>query len=803
MGLGMGTAGVALESGKLVGARVHRVEDPKILRGQGRYVPDLTAPGMLHVAFLRSPHAHARILRIEADAARRHPGVAGLLLPEEAAAMAKPWRGTLKIFPNMKAGLQHPLALGVARFAGEPIVAVAAADRYAAEDAVDLLRVEYEVLPAVTEAQEALAPGAPVLHEDLGDNLVYRNAFAYGDPDGAFAQAPATFRQRFRVDRQTGIPLEGRGLLAQYDAWGRSMTVWTSTQVPHMLWALLAEILGIEEHRLRIICPEVGGGFGIKAHLYPDEVAVCLLAMRLGRPAKWVQDRHESFVSDIHARDQQVEVEAAVAEDGRLLAMRSRIVSGAGAYSIFPRTSVVEGNMLGRTLPGPYRLRDYAYAVEVAATNKPSLAHYRGVGHPPAVFITEVLMDVIARGLSLDPAEVRRRNLIRPDEYPFTNAVGALYDIGSHLAAFEKLLEAADYAGLRREQAAARAAGRLLGIGFTCFVEMTAPGAQFYGVGGAAISAQDGTTVRIEPSGKVTALVGTGSQGQGLDTTYAQVIAQELGVGIEDITVISGDTAVVPYGGGSWGSRSAVVGAGSATLAARAVREKALAIAGHLLEANPADLDLAGGRAFVKGSPQRGVRLAEVAWLAYYKSNALPKGMEPGLDATRHYDPPPMTFTNGSHLAVAEIDPGTGQVGLRKYVAVEDCGRVINPMIVEGQMVGGIAQGVGEALFEHLPYDGKGQPLATNLMDYLIPGAADLPPIDARHIETPSPLTVGGYKGVGEAGAAGAPGAVANAINDALAPFGVCFTHLPIMPEQIAARLQGARLAAAVPVLSA
>ena len=520
--------GVPLETGKLIGARVHRVEDPRILRGQGRYVPDLTVTGMLHAAFLRSPYAHARVLRIDAEAARAHPGVVSVLLPDEAARAAKPWRGSLKIFPNMKAGLQYPLALGKVRFVGEPIAAVAAADRYAAEDARDLIRVEYEPLPAVAEAQEALAPGAPVLHEELGDNLIYRNAFTYGDPDAAFARAHRTFRQRFRVHRQTGIPLEGRGLLAQYDPAARSMTVWTSTQVPHMLWALLAEILGIAEHRLRIICPDVGGGFGIKAHLYPDEVAVCLLAMRLGRPVKWIQDRHESFVSDIHARDQQVEVEAAVDADGTLRAMRSRILSGAGAYSIFPRTSVVEGNMVGRTIPGPYRFKDYAYRVEVAATNKPSLAHYRGVGHPPAVFITEVLMDVIARGLGVDPADVRRRNLIQPDEYPFTNAVGATYDIGSHLAAFERLLEVADYGRLRREQAAARAAGRLMGIGFTCFVEMTAPGAQFYGVGGAAISAQDGTTVRLEPSGKVTALVGTGSQGQGLDTTYAQVIAQEL-----------------------------------------------------------------------------------------------------------------------------------------------------------------------------------------------------------------------------------------------------------------------------------
>ncbi len=783
---------VALESGNLVGARVHRVEDPRILRGQARYVPDIALPRMLHVSFLRSPHAHARILRIDAEAARCHPGVAGVLLPDEAARAVRPWRGSLKIFPGMKAGLQHPLAVGKVRYVGEPVAAVAAVDRYVAEDARDLVRTEYQPLPPLAEAQDALAPGAAVLHEELGDNLIYRNAFSYGDPDGAFARAHRTFRQGFRVQRQTGIPLEGRGLVAHYDSSARSMTVWTSTQVPHMLWALLAEILGVEEHRLRIICPDVGGGFGIKAHLYPDEVAVCLLAMRLGRPVKWIQDRHESFVSDIHARDQQVEVEAAVDADGTLRAMRSRILSGAGAYSVFPRTSVVEGNMVGRTIPGPYRLRDYAYGVEVAATNKPSLAHYRGVGHPPAVFITEVLMDIVARGLGMDPAELRQRNLIRPDEYPFTNAVGAVYDIGSHLAAFEKLLQLAEYPALRRRQAAARAAGRLMGIGLACFVEMTAPGAQFYGVGGAAISAQDGTTVRVEPSGKVTALVGTGSQGQGLDTTYAQVIAQELSVGIGDVTVISGDTAVVPYGGGSWGSRSAVVGAGSATLAARAVREKVLAIAAHLLEADPADLDLADSRAFVRGSPHRGVALREIAWLAYYKSNALPQGIEPGLDATRHYDPPPMTFTNGSHLAVVDVDAGTGHVTLKQYVAVEDCGRIINPIIVEGQMMGGIAQGIGEALFEHLPYDDDGQPLATSLMDYLIPGAADLPPIEARHIETPSPLTVGGYKGVGEAGAAGAPGALANAINDALAPLGVCFTHLPITPEQIAARLRAA-----------
>jgi len=536
---------------------------------------------------------------------------------------------------------------------------------------------------------------------------------------------------------------------------------------------------------VRVIAPDVGGSFGIKIHVYQDDLAACALAQVLGRPVKWVATRRESFLTDIHARDQSVRVEVAAAADGTLTGMRAEITAAVGPYSAYPRSSVVEGGQVLRLLPGPYRLRNYDATLRVVAQNKAITSQYRAVGHPIATAVTESMVELIARDLGLDPAELRRRNLVRPDEFPYASAGGNVYDSGSYHAALETLLEAAGYDALRGEQRAARAAGRAVGIGLSCFVELTGPGAQFYGVGGAPISGQEGTTVRLEPSGAVTVLTGVTDQGQGTRTALAQIVADELGVPLEAVAVLSGDTGMVPYGGGTWASRGMPIGGSATLLAVRALRDRVRRVAAALLEAHEGDVELAEGRVHVRGSPDRALTLGQLAKTVWFRSNEL-RGVEPSLEATVHYtNPGAWTFTNGAHLAVVEVDPETGRVRVVKYVAVDDCGTLVNPALVDGQVRGGVAQGIGGALWEHCVYDDTGQLLTTTLMDYAVPTAADLPPIDVHHLETPAPSIAGGYKGAGEGGTAGAPAAILNAVNDALAPFGVMVTEQPVTPERV------------------
>jgi len=780
---------------RYVGQRLRRAEDPRLLTGRGQFVDDLQPPGLVHVAFVRSPHAHARIRHIDVQAARALPGVRAVLTPEEAARRCRPWRGVLLHYQGMKTGEQYPLALGKVRYVGEPVVAVAAVDRYTAEDACDAVRVEYEPLPAVVSPEQALAPDAPRIYEDLPDNEIYRATFTKGEVDAAFASAALVLRQEYRFGRHTGVPLEPRSLLAVYEPATRALTVWISTQVPHMMRAVLAEILGLDEQRVRVIAPDVGGSFGIKIHVYQDDIAACLLAMQLGVPVKWVADRRESFLSDIHAREERVTIEGAFDHEGHLLALRSDIVCPVGPFSAYPRSSVVEGSQVARLIPNQYRVDRYAYTLRVVAQNKVMTSQYRAVGHPLAFAAVEGLLDTAARRLGLDPAELRFRNLIQPDQFPYTSVTGNVYDSGSYVQALRLLLEQARYPELRAEQERLRAQGRLLGIGFACFVEITGPGAQFYGLGGAPISAQDATTVRIESNGKITALVGITEQGQGNHTAIAQLIADELGVTPDDVTVISGDTAAVPYGGGTWASRGMPIGGSATVLAARALREKVAQIAASLLEASAADIELVDGRAQVRGVPDRSISLRELARIVHFGARPLAAEIEPSLDATRHFTNPELwTFTNGVHLAVVEIDRETGRVALRRYVVVEDCGTVINPARVEAQVHGGVAQGLGGVLLEECRYDASGQLLTTSLLDYLVPSAGDLTDIAVYHLETPSPLTVGGFKGVGEAGVAGAPAAIQNAVNDALAPLGVAITTHPITPERVLAAIERARV---------
>jgi len=536
---------------------------------------------------------------------------------------------------------------------------------------------------------------------------------------------------------------------------------------------------------VRVIAPDVGGSFGIKIHVYQDDLAACALAQVLGRPVKWVATRRESFLADIHAREQSVRVEVAAAADGTLTGMRAHITAAVGPYSAYPRSSVVEGGQVLRLLPGPYRLRNYDATLQVVAQNKMITSQYRAVGHPIATAVTESMIELIARDLGLDPAELRRRNLVRPDEFPYASATGNVYDSGSYHAALETLLEAAGYDALRGEQRAARAAGRAVGIGLSCFVELTGPGAQFYGVGGAPISGQEGTTVRLEPSGAVTVLTGVTDQGQGMRTALAQIVADELGVPLESIAVLSGDTGVVPYGGGTWASRGMPIGGSATLLAVRALRDRVRRVAAALFEAHEGDVEVAEGRVSVRGSPDRALTLRELAKTVWFRSNEL-RGVEPSLEATVHYtNPGAWTFTNGAHLAVVEVDTETGRVRVLKYVAVDDCGRLVNPALVEGQVRGGVAQGIGGALWEHCVYDDAGQLLTATLMDYAVPTAADLSPIEVHHLETPAPSIAGGYKGAGEGGTAGAPAAILNAVNDALAPFGAALTEQPVTPERV------------------
>ena len=773
-----------------IGARVKRGDDPRLLTGRGRFVDDVTLPRLVHAAFVRSVHAHARLVRVDLDRARRAPGVVGVLSGDAAARLCKPYRGVLLHYKGMKTGAILPLAVDRVRYVGEPIVAIAAESRAAADDAAALIDVEYDPLPAVLAPDAALAAGAPVIHPELGDNVLYETRLTAGDVERAFAAAGRVWTRTFTTGRHTGVPIEPRSLIADYEPATRALTVWISTQVPHMMQAVLAELFGLREQRVRVVAPDVGGSFGIKIHVYQDDMAACALALTLGRPVKFVASRRESFLSDIHAREQTIRVEVAADGDGILTAMRASITAAVGPYSAYPRSSVVEGGQVLRLLPGPYRLRHYDGALRVVAQNKVVTSQYRAVGHPIATAVTESMLDLVARDLGLDPAEARRRNLVRSEDLPYTSAAGNVFDSGSYQAALARLLEVADYDGLRRAQTAARAAGRHVGIGLACFVELTGPGAQFYGVGGAPISGQEGTTVRLEPGGAVTALVGVTNQGQGTHTALAQIIADVLDVPVDDIAVLSGDTAVVPYGGGTWASRGMPIGGSATLLAARALGERIRTVAAALLEAHAADIELGGGRAAVRGSPERGLSYAELARAAHFRSNEL-RGVEPSLEATVHYtNPGAWTFTNGAHLAVAEVDVDTGQVRVLRYVAVDDCGRIVNPALVEGQIAGGIAQGLGGALMERCAYDEAGQPLSTTLMDYAVPTAADLPPIETHHIETPTPGIAGGFKGAGEAGATGAPAAILNAVNDALAPLGVMLTDQPITPERVVAALR-------------
>jgi carbon-monoxide dehydrogenase large subunit len=776
----------------LVGQGIRRLEDPPLLAGRGRFLDDLRRPGLLAVAFARSPHAHARVRKVEGGAARAIPGVVDVLTGADAARLARPLTARLET-AAYRPTTWPVLAAETVRFVGEPVAAVVAVDRYRAEDALGALGVAYDPLPVVTDAERAMAPDAPRLHPEMPDNVLFQVRFDNGLTETAFRDAEVRFAETFRHARCASAPLEARGILAEPDSLTGGLTVWASTQTPHILRTGLAECLDLPESAIRVIAPDVGGGFGPKMHLFPEDVVVCLLARRLGRPVKWVETRTENLLAGAHARDQATRLEVAARADGTLLGFRARLVSDVGAYSNYPLTVALDPGTAAGSLPVPYRVRGYAYEAYAVATNKCPTGAYRGVGQALGAFVRERAVDMLARRLGLDPAEVRRRNVLRADEFPHTTAAGTVLDSGSPAASLERVLELGGYAALRDQQRRAPAGRVRRGIGLATYTEFTGMGsATFRRRGAVHVPGHDAATVRVEPSGEARAFVSSAAQGQGHRTALGQVLADELGLPLETVEIVSGDTERCPYGSGTFASRTMVAAGGALVLAARAVREKLLRIAAGLLEAAPEDLVLAGGEVAVRGTPSRRLAVREVARVAHRPAAGLPPGIEPGLQATRFYDPPLATFSPGAHLAVVDVDVETGGVHVVRYAVAEDCGRIVNPVIVDGQSAGAVAQGIGNALYEELGYDDTGQPTGPTFMEYHLPRADEVPALAIAHLDALPPGAPHPFRGMGEGGTIGAIPAVANAVADALAAFGVEVRELPLTPARVRALLRDA-----------
>jgi carbon-monoxide dehydrogenase large subunit len=770
-----------------IGRSVPRPNAKKLVEGRGQYTDDIVLPRMLHVAYVRSPHARARIVSIDPKPALAVPGVLRVFTGPDLAPHCDPWVATLAHFKGMKSAPQYPLPLTHANWHGEAVVAVVAETRAIAEDGAAKVGVDYEPLPAVTDMETALDKATPIIHPELGDNLVFTRVNESGDVEAAFKSAHKIVEATFHSGRHTGMCMEPRAILADFNRGDGKLTVYHSNQAPHMMMAIFAKHLRLPQSDVRVICRDVGGSYGIKVHTYADEMAVVTIARLMGRPIKFIADRLESMGSDIHARDHRVTARMAVDKDGRILAMDLDDLTGIGPYSVYPRTSVVEGNQVINLSGGPYDFAHYRAKTTVVLQNKTPMCQYRAVGHPVATQVTEGLLDMAAEALGLDPVAIRVKNVIPDDSYPRKSPAGMSFEGLSHQKALAKLMQMMDYPGLRAEQQALRANGIHRGIGFASFIELTNPSPFMYGIGGAPISAQDGTTVRIDADGSVLVMTGVTEQGQGTDAIMRQIAAQAVGVPIERVNVLSGDTLTTPYGGGTWGSRGAGIG-GEATLqAGRAVKAAALQVAGSMLQAPPDSLDIVMGEIVDKGTGNKRMPLTELARIVYYRGDTLPKGLPRELMQTRHHlaSEYMFAFTNGVHACSLEVDVETGVVKLLKYWVVEDCGTVINPMLVDEQVRGGVIQGLGGALYEHCLYSPEGQLLTGSLADYLVPMAAEMPDIAVGHVETPTKESVLGAKGAGEAGTAGAPAAVMNAINDALRPFGAKVYATPFTPARV------------------
>ena len=769
-----------------IGQSVPRPNAKRLLQGRGAFVDDLRFPRLAHVVYFRSPYAHAKVKKLDLTKAARQPGVIACFDGRAVAEYCTPWVAVLGHLKGIKSAAQYAIAIERACWQGEAVAAIVAETREQGEDALAHVVAEWEELPVVTDMDDALA-GRTVIHPDLGDNICFKREFDTGGVDDAFAGADVVVEETYVFGRHTGVCLEPRAILADYNAAEHSLTVYHSTQAPNMMQDIFSRHLGIPEGNVRVVCKDVGGSYGIKVHVYADEMATAAISVMLRRPVKFVADRLESFLTDIHAREHKAKIRLACTKAGEILAFDLDDLTAIGPYSVYPRTSGIEGNQVVNLTGGPYKHQKYRAKMHVVFTNKNVTCQYRAVGHPIAVALTEGIVDLAAAKIGMDPAEFRRRNLIADDAYPYTFPSGIKFEKLSHHQCLERLLALMDYEKLRAEQAALRRRGVQRGIGLAAMIEVTNPSPAFYGVGGARISAQDGATLRLEPTGMVTVLCSVTEQGQGTDGILAQIAASALGVTMEKVRVITGDTAVTPYGGGTWASRGAGIGGEAVLQAARALRSNILDVAAVVLEMDKAELDIVGNEVVNRLSLESKLALAEVGRIAYFRPDTLPLKFQSELTVTRHYTPREygFTFTNGIQASYVEVDPDTGFVKLLKHWCVEDCGTVINPMLVDEQIRGGVVQGIGAALFEECVYDDAGQLLNGTLADYLVPMSGEMPDIVCAHVETPTKQSQLGAKGAGEAGTAGAPGAVMNAINDALAPLGARVTAQPFTPERI------------------
>jgi carbon-monoxide dehydrogenase large subunit len=782
-------AATELEIGRAIGAAVPRKEDQKLLVGQGEYMDNLSVPGMVWMAVVRSPYAHAHIRNVDLSAALAAPGVTAAFSGAE---LADEWQAGLPCAwiptEDTKHPTHHPLAGDKARHVGDGVAVVVAASRAAAKDAAELVQVDYEPLGVVVDAEAALAPDAPLVHDDFETNRCYTWELAAGDVEKAFADASVVVSERYRHQRLIPNAIEPRGVLVKPLPATGQFTLWTSTQVPHIARVTLSGVTGIPEAKLRVIAPDVGGGFGSKLNVYAEEALALALARRLGRPVKWIEERSEAYVATIHGRDQIQEIELAATAEGKITAVRAKLTANMGAYLQLVTPGIP---LLGAWLyAGCYDVEAYSFECTGAFTHTTPTDAYRGAGRPEATYAIERAVDALARKLGKDPVEVRRLNFIR--EFPATIASGLTIDSGDFDASLDRVLELAGYDDLRAEQQQRRAAGdtRQLGIGLSTYVEMCglAPsailGAIRFSAGG-----WDTATIRCLPTGTVQVLTGVSPHGQGHETAWSQIVSDELGYEFDEIEVLHGDTAVVPLGMDTYGSRSLAVGGVALHYAAERIIEKARTLAAHRLGVDPEQLDYAHGRF---AGPDESVTVKELAFTAW-TAHDLPAGVEPGLEATYVYDPPNFSWPGGAHLAVVEVDTETGAVEVRRYLAVDDVGKVINPQIVEGQIHGGIAQGVAEALLEEAIFDEEGNLLTSSMVNYLVPSATELPSFELDRTETPSPTNPLGVKGVGETGTIASPPAVLNAVIDALAPYGITDIDMPATPERVWRALEEAR----------
>lgn len=755
----------------LVGRPLKRMEDPRFVAGLGRFTDDIVVPGMLHASFVRSVHAHAKVKSVDVSAALKIPGVKAVLtgrdVVKDVGTMPTAGEGS----EDQKPTYRYPLAVDEVNFVGEPVAIVVAEDQYLAADAAESVVVEYDPLPVVSDPVAALSRDSHKVHRYLKDNIAFAYRRSKGDVERAFREADHIIRAEFHCPRLSAVPLETRSVIASYDSTSDSLTVWMSTQTPHEARDDIASVLKLPETHIRVIAPDVGGGFGQKISTYPEQVSVCLASMKLGRPVKWTETRRENLLSSSHGRGQHQYVEAAVKADGRILGLKVKVVCDGGAYN---DGSVSMPESTVRMAVGVYDIQAYQAEAYTAFTNKVPTGAYRGAGRPEAAFLIERTVDIISRKLKLDPVKMRQRNFIPRDKFPFRTLGGYTYDSGDYEKNLKVALEVSGMEQLRSYQRRARQRGRLVGIGISTYVEVCGFGPGY----------PQTAAVAVTKHGRVVITAGTNPHGQGHSTPFAQIVSDELGIGIDDITVQYGDTSWLPWTTVTAGSRSAVVGGTAVLLAARKIREKMSKIAAKMLSTDPGKIQFSDGKVFVSTSPAKSVSFEEVA-AAAYDPGALPPGVEPTLYEYCAYVPPDNVFPFGTHVAMVEVEKETGFVKILKYVAVDDVGRVLNPLIVEGQVQGGVLQGVSQALLERVVYDENCQLLTSTLSDYLIPSTDTAPSVECHRTETPSPLNPLGLKGVGEAGTIAATPAVVNAVEDALSPFDVTVTRLPLTPDYV------------------